>query len=786
MPNKFHRFFQPSYFGAPSLASAPTYTTWNGVQYDFLNVVSGGVGASGSAYMHDYKSSGPNTGARVLTFGEQLESGALNRGIRALAENTDMLDDWLHRDVAVPARTATVTAGAPVTSLVLPAGTYVGTGVGYPLDMLFSILDSDGEEILNGDSKVDVASISGAVVGSGFSAGAVTLTLSNAIPTGTTYYVIYASRSNLATLPTDALVSVGIRASEEVAADVRRMIGHLKGEPATAWDANPTFNLFDIGSSGLNGLYRRSTTAESFTLNPDVTGITFDTPGAGAEILADGRALSSVMTRAYAGYTPDLRYADPFQALIRAEDEGAPAGGLGRAGIVSLMAGPDTTETVKGSAGGLSVYRRMGAGTYTVVNEGGSATLELQAMTTQVLDITLGTSMFAGPGGTTALRVGYDLLKVRLPATIDGNPTLGDRDITLRIISAFSTGVSCVGLDARLPTQLAGLAAPITVTVLGWYSTAMALPNGVGSMRLNANGADYNFESGVKDSALTFFPQKPNTAAQAAFMDGPAIRAFGTATQPPLEWGRETGTGMVVNGSLRDDGEVNCTRAYANSVRANLAAMNMGVERAARFSGTYTKTPRVYVNYTGAASATAMTFVFDSNIIFTPGGLNGDRTDERGAGGAKYPGSVFIQIRHSANITIHFRFPFRDAVIGDEIKITLSMIPTAANYAFQADEYYELVSATPYASWAQKSDGTSWTDGSNTRKLYTLTFRCAWCGTMDDGITRTALWVLQDSKNFTVSLDTDGYLNKQEGIDGDDVVVNMTTAGGVVNLNQGW
>jgi hypothetical protein len=196
----FHRFVQPAYFAAPACPVAPAVVAFNGVNYNLFNVTSGGVGAGGSALMSGAKPSGVNTGTYAVAFGEDATSTNLNRPIRALIENTDTIDDWLHRDIATPVRTANAVAGAPVSSIVLPANTYVGGSGGYALDVLFSILNSDGEEILNGDNKVEVASITGAVIGDGFSAGAVTLNLSFAIPTGTTYYVVYGTRSTLASL----------------------------------------------------------------------------------------------------------------------------------------------------------------------------------------------------------------------------------------------------------------------------------------------------------------------------------------------------------------------------------------------------------------------------------------------------------------------------------------------------------------------------------------------------------------------------------------------------------
>jgi hypothetical protein len=107
--------------------------------------------------------------------------------------------------VAVSTRTAQVTPGAPVASVVLPANTYVGDSNTYPLGVLFDVVDSADRAILNAGSRVVVTSISGATVGDGFTTGAVTLNLTPSIPTGTTYQVYYAARNTLGSLPTDAM-----------------------------------------------------------------------------------------------------------------------------------------------------------------------------------------------------------------------------------------------------------------------------------------------------------------------------------------------------------------------------------------------------------------------------------------------------------------------------------------------------------------------------------------------------------------------------------------------------
>lgn len=830
----FHRFVQPAYFGAPSCPAAPAVVAFNGVNYNLFNVTSGGIGAGGSALMSDAKPSGVNTGTYAVAFGEDATSTNLNRGYRALVENTDTLDDWFHRDIATPVRTANAVAGAPVSSIVLPANTYVGGSGGYALDVLFSILNSDGEEILNGDNKVDVASITGAAIGDGFSAGAVTLNLSFSIPTGTTYYVVYGTRSNLATLPADALISVGVRASEEVAADVRRMIAYLKGEAATAWDANPTFNTWSLGAGGLNSLYRRSSSGQGYSANVDVTATTINTPGAGAEVVADGRALTSAMYTAYAGFSSSRRSTDPAQALFRAED-GVPVGGLGHIGFAAMMAGPDTTEAVLPSAGGFGSYRRMGAGTYSVVSESASATMSATAYT-ELVDVELGTALAGGPGDLlSAVRCGYDLLRVRLPATIGGSATLGDRDISLRIVARGATNVTCCGLDGFLPTQLKPLAGPITVTVLGWYSASMVNPNGAASVKYSLRPAQYNSNPAVKDGSTVFLSQRANTAAQLAYMTEPAVKVFGSKWQKALEWGDSHTSGTpVVNGALVDDGSIECkglssagsisctgltstgnvsapgyqmSALYAvfgdttvSGIRGDLVASMTGLIQGSRIRPLYTKVPRHMATWTANAAGNFY-LEWDGNVAFTPGALNADRTSwGNPAQGAKYPQHVFVNVIRSGGASaapvIYIRPPFRDCVVGEEISISILLTHSGSqDYSIVAAENVRVVSGVTYNTIVLPGDGDAQDPGttliihplagfSYTRRIHHIVFRCVYSGLRADGTTRQVVWVMtRHTRNSSVGGGHD-YLPNVTADPAD--IISSTASFGTLILNQGW
>lgn len=301
---KFHRFSAPGYATAPTLGAPPGgVVVFEGVSYDLFNVTDGGVGAGGSSFMDAYKADGPNVGTYAVAFGEDATAKNFNRGLRAVAENTDTLDDLFHRDIALPLVTSPAVAGLGVTTIALPADTYVGDTIGYDIDMLFSVVDDSDREIINPTTgaKISVASIAGAVIGDGFSGGIVTLTLSEALPTGVTYKVYYATRGNLATMPTDSLSYIRVRGAEEVSAEIQRLLLELHGGvllwndpwPATITDLNNSVNTLDsLVVGGIHFIKEETPRTDLALIDPAalLTGELRLVPGSGLYRLKKGLA----------------------------------------------------------------------------------------------------------------------------------------------------------------------------------------------------------------------------------------------------------------------------------------------------------------------------------------------------------------------------------------------------------------------------------------------------------------------------------------------------------------
>lgn len=217
----FHRFNPPSYFGG--LPGG----------YNYLNNAVAGTPALVSGVL----AGGPNVGSFFVGYEDDGTSANANRPHAALGENTDLLDDLFHADLAIPTSSSLITSAGDTS---FAAGNNVFVGISgtpnTPAGILTfaKIVDSNGNEVVveSTGAVCQVASITGGTVGGVFAAGPVTFTISPAIPSGVQYRIIYAQRKNLATLPVDAFTNLAIRYFEELPTaflDFRRQAARMSG-----------------------------------------------------------------------------------------------------------------------------------------------------------------------------------------------------------------------------------------------------------------------------------------------------------------------------------------------------------------------------------------------------------------------------------------------------------------------------------------------------------------------------------------------------------------------------
>lgn len=115
MAIEFHRLTAPSYGSLPA--------THDYINDGLANGVVGAVPAPAEGAKDGIPPSSPNAGSYFVAFGEDLLAEHLNRPALALAENTDYLDNVVHRNLAKPAIKQIINPGDNFT---LPGDIFVG------------------------------------------------------------------------------------------------------------------------------------------------------------------------------------------------------------------------------------------------------------------------------------------------------------------------------------------------------------------------------------------------------------------------------------------------------------------------------------------------------------------------------------------------------------------------------------------------------------------------------------------------------------------------------------
>lgn len=578
----FHRLALPTYHGGLP------------VDYDYINdPVANGYPGSIPAFFDGIKVGGSCEGTYLVAFGEEASSANANRGMIALALNTDYLDDLLHRDIAAPYQTLTATSGGAVISITLPAGTYVGGSVSYGIENLFSLLDNSNNEIItSGGVEVKPTSISGASIGDGFSSGIVTVNLNAAIPNGVQYKLLYAARSNLAELPADAFITNSIRAAEEVDADVKALLQALQGNSYAwnhAWEGGIT--IYALAWRGLAGLYNKSTTA---AVGTPPTGYTdaLDTAGAGAWFEREGPAMlgQSSMVDGLANSYKDVGNSIwSALNLDEIENPGNGTGGLqefcgGTVGFTYVgnrLTNGDNEYNAPSYAPGFAAFF-AGAQSFQTVGSANSVTRivadqagSLALVSNEwVLTLSNTNSHFwkdVSGDKLSAIAVGYDMLD------IVHNGGKRARYVIVQLDSSNNNKCVLQSLDGGTPQDLTNFIAG-SCTIERWIRAYFSVADGSTQYR------SFNLGTASKVKHTGFFVAAPpslsglddgldfQSSAPAAFFAARSSTLTGANTDPvALAWGgytidATTGTGTYEQlGYLYGDGSLASPAITANS-----------------------------------------------------------------------------------------------------------------------------------------------------------------------------------------------------------------------------
>jgi hypothetical protein len=319
----FHRFQDPTYnrLGGAFPGTIGTQT------YSRINVTNGGIGGGdGSANADGAKGSGPNAGTYLVAFGEDATSSAANRGLRAMAQNTDAIDNVIRGSIPYVKRVTVTTVSSSI-DVALGTEMFVGEqGLGASAPVLAGLVhieNTDGTPVAGTTQPTIILIHDGTginVVGvpaDGFYATP-TIRFSASIPAGT--YVLF----------------VGVRTSY---ADLLETKLHYTVNELLANRTYNTQNWYSF-TQGLNEKYRRSTTRAAGAL---------DTPGSGAVITRDGKAVTVEMVE-HPWATP-VAGADPFDAGIIVQLPSA----FGTPGTAT-----DYDRTLPGNLGYVYVTNRRG------------------------------------------------------------------------------------------------------------------------------------------------------------------------------------------------------------------------------------------------------------------------------------------------------------------------------------------------------------------------------------------------------------------------------------------
>lgn len=435
----FHRLTEPTYPGG--LPDG----------YDLINDPGhASVGGSGTAALADgQKSGGPNAGTYFVAFGEDGTSENFNRPAKALAENTDLLDDLLR--TGIPTITFTdATASGSVTTVALTGEVYVGkdgaSDSQAQRNKIVRVTDQNNNDLEVSGNKVVASAIhdgsSNNVVGTeetGFYTNP-SVDFSPPIPNGTTYRVWYGvlnSFANISEVDKGGLFEESLRVIQNVSGEVRSLFRQIHSESSVnqAWDAGFDSTIRSLASAGLNERYRRARLQPAGFTDAD-----FDVAGGGAIITRDGQAVT-IQTPSTSVTSMVVEWPDKNLASLKIEPAAAKdVIGTFTAGVGGDIgywhesefksynqSGLEVSRTTPAGPGFVEVVPRDvrddtttgGANIYTCINDQEDATLNPDSSSsspgTSVVECSTNQFFALTSPTRTAIRTGFDYLEITWP-----------------------------------------------------------------------------------------------------------------------------------------------------------------------------------------------------------------------------------------------------------------------------------------------------------------------------------------------------------------------------------
>lgn len=446
----FHRYKTPAY----NLLGGSFPGTVGVQTYGLVNVVSEGVGGGDGSAPADGAKQAPNAnaGTYFVAFGENAQAAYVNRGLRAVVQNTDALDDVVRGSIPRVERVA-ITQSTDINEVTVTGDVFVGeygtANTQENRDKLVHLEYSDGSPITdrgygNYVKLLLIHDGSGnSIVGTsttGFHSGA-TLRFDNPIYAGS-YTAFLGRRTSYANM-LEAYASTLV--SE-----------HIQGRHRDA-------QLWVGFGQGLRGCYNKSTRSElmGFESKPS-----YNVPGAGATIPVDGKAIT--LLRPYATpWEADTVVRDPARAAlafvpvdpayrylsgnydsdvggcidivhyqtVKPFDNGGGEihGSPGRDTAATLVV--NTTDYRSSSIAGTTARTYLKAETPAILNPGG-----LGAKTVRVAD-----PYYFRSGGKTGLALKYDLLLIT--RTLPNGTVTTIPYLCSSIIDNQTVQVSALGVD---------------------------------------------------------------------------------------------------------------------------------------------------------------------------------------------------------------------------------------------------------------------------------------------------------------------------------------------------